>query len=100
MTDNHVSVVDMGEIIGGFGLDTGYPGLAYDTGRPDVDKSCYLAGRARLRCDLPGFTYVVQPDDHTVGGAAGEPAPEVMIADNDEASGLIVDAISHSPIWQ
>jgi hypothetical protein len=59
-----------------------------------------VAGRARLRCDLPSFTYIGQPDDHTVGGQALSPAPEVMIADNDEASGMLVDAISHSPMWQ
>jgi DNA-binding beta-propeller fold protein YncE len=100
MTDNQVSVEDMGEVIGNFLLDTGYPGLVYAAGRPDVDKSCYVAGRARLRCDLPSFTYIVQPDDHTFGAQAGEPAPEVMIADNDEASGLLLDALSHSPMWQ
>jgi Phosphoesterase family len=100
MADNHVSVVDMGEIVGGFTLDTAYPGLVFDQGVPDVDKSCYMAGRARLRCDLPSFTYAGQPDDHTVGGTAMQPAPEVMIADNDEASGMLLDAVSHSPMWQ
>ena len=94
-----VSVAN-GEIIGGFGLDTGYPGLVYAQGLPDTQKSCYLAGHLRLLCDLQQFTYVVQPDDHTYGGTLGQPAPEVMIAVNDEASGMILDALSHSPFWK
>jgi hypothetical protein len=100
MMDNDVSVVNMGEIVGQGLLDTAYPGLAYAQGRADVDKSCYIAGRARLRCDLPSFTYVVQSNDHTFGGQAGTAAPEVMIAVNDEASGMLLDALSHSPMWK
>jgi hypothetical protein len=100
MTDNQVPVEDMGEIIGNFMVDTNYPGLFYTLDKPDVEKSCYVAGRIRLRCDLASFTYVVQPNDHTAGGAAGEAAPEVMIAVNDEASGMILDALSHSPLWK
>jgi DNA-binding beta-propeller fold protein YncE len=100
LTGSGVSVENMGEIIGGFGLDTQYPGLVYAQNRPDVDKSCYIGGRIRLYCDLKSFTYVVQANDHTYGGAAGAAAPEVMIAVNDEASGLLLDALSHSPIWK
>ena len=54
----------------------------------------HVAGRIRLLCDLASFTYAVQPNDHTYGGAAGQPAPEVMIAVNDEASGMILDALN------
>lgn len=100
LSGSGVSVENMGEIIGGFGLDTQYPGLVYAQNRPDVDKSCYLGGRIRLYCDLKSFTYVVQSNDHTYGGAAGQAAPEVMIAVNDEASGLLLDALSHSPMWK
>jgi DNA-binding beta-propeller fold protein YncE len=100
MTDNQVSVENMGEIIGNFGLDGAYPGIVYAQGRPDVDKSCYLGGRIRLRCDLASFTYAVQSNDHTYGGQAGQAAPEVMIAVNDEASGVLLDALSHSPMWK
>jgi hypothetical protein len=35
-----------------------------------------------------------------VGTTPGAPTPESMIADNDEALGLLVDAISHSPYWE
>jgi DNA-binding beta-propeller fold protein YncE len=96
----HVAVENMGELIGNFKADIHYPGVFYAQGKPDVEKSCYIAGRARLRCDLASFTYVVQSNDHTYGGQAGSAAPEVMIAVNDEASGLLLDALSHSPYWK
>ena len=100
MSDNKVSVENMGEFIGHFALDQSYPGIVYAQGRPDVDKSCYLGGRIRLRCDLASFTYAVQSNDHTYGGQAGQAAPEVMIAVNDEASGILLEALSHSPSWK
>ncbi len=95
-----VSVTDMGEIVGGYQLDTSYPGLVYAQNTPDTQKSCYAGGHLRLRCDLASFTYLVQPNDHTYGGSAGQAAPEVMIAVNDEASGMLLDALSHSPYWK
>jgi hypothetical protein len=39
------------------------------------------------------------PNDHTNGFGTGHPTPQVMITENDEATGMLVDAISHSPIW-
>jgi hypothetical protein len=95
-----VGIDNMGEIIGGGKPDSEYPGLLYAQNRPDIDKSCYMAGRIRLRCDLKPFTYAIQTNDHTYGGQAGSAAPEVMIAVNDEAIGLLLDGLSHSPIWK
>jgi len=95
-----VAFDDMGEIVGGAMLDGKYPGLVYAGNLPDTEKSCYVAGRIRLQCDLKPFTYIVQPNDHTNGGAAGSTAPEVMIAVNDEATGMLLDALSHSPNWK
>ncbi|MFT3767046.1 MAG: bifunctional YncE family protein/alkaline phosphatase family protein [Minicystis sp.] len=100
LTDNMVSMENMGEIVGGSPLDTQYPGLVYAQSLPDTNKSCYIGGRIRLRCDLASFTYAVQSNDHTYGGDEGKAAPEVMIAVNDEASGLLLDALSHSPMWK
>jgi len=91
---------NMGEIIDNAPLDQRYPGLIYAQNRPDIDKSCYIGGRIRLTCDLKPFTYALQTNDHTYGGQAGAAAPEVMIAVNDEASGMLLDALSHSPIWK
>ena len=96
-----VSYANMGEVVGiGEGmLDPGYPGLIYALNKPDIEKACYIAGRARVRCDLPSLSYVVLPNDHTEGGTGNAPHPGVFIAVNDEATGRIVDAISHSPLW-
>lgn len=100
--DNGITYDNMGEIVGNApkGLDGKYPGLVYAGELPDTQKSCYMAGRIRLLCDLQQFTYAVQPNDHTSGGSAGAPAPEVMIAVNDEATGMLIDAVSHSPRWK
>jgi hypothetical protein len=100
--DKGVDYDNMGEIVGNApkGLDGKYPGLVYAGNLPDTEKSCYIAGRIRLTCDLKPFTYVVQPNDHTNGGQQGAAAPEVMIAVNDEATGMLLDALSHSPRWK
>lgn len=102
LTKNEVDNDDMGEIVnpGPKGFDTAYPGLVYAQNVPDIDKSCYIGGRIRLLCDLAPFTYAVQANDHTYGAEAGAAAPEVMVAVNDEAIGMLVDALSHSPIWK
>jgi hypothetical protein len=46
---------------------------------------------------FPSFVYVLLPDDHTRGGV--DPTPEAMIADNDAATGLLIDRLSHSDAW-
>jgi DNA-binding beta-propeller fold protein YncE len=92
---------DMGEIVGGSTkLDKKYPGLVYSMNEPDVHKACYVAARAKAACTLKPFSYVLMPNDHTAGYSSGSPAPEVYIAVNDEATGMLVDAISHSPYWK
>ena len=48
---------------------------------------------------LPPFVYVLLPDDHTNGTDPGDLTPESMISDNDYATGLLVDQISHSKWW-
>jgi hypothetical protein len=98
--DAGIPMDNMGEIIGGGTPDGDYPGLLYAQNRPDIDKSCYMGGRVRLRCDLKPFTYALQTNDHTYGGQGGAAAPEVMIAVNDEAIGILLDALSHSPTWK
>jgi len=49
---------------------------------------------------FPQFVYIALPNDHTAGGKVGFPTPASMVADNDEATGMVVDAISHSPYWE
>src|SRR5450631_160278 len=49
--------------------------------------------------ELPQFTLLYLPDDHTGGTRPGKPTPQASVADNDLALGRVVDAISHSPYW-
>jgi DNA-binding beta-propeller fold protein YncE len=49
--------------------------------------------------ELPQFTLLYLPDDHTGGTRPGKPAPQASVADNDLALGRVVDAVSHSAYW-
>jgi DNA-binding beta-propeller fold protein YncE len=96
-----VTVRNMGELLGGFSdfRDTQWPGGSSDTTIPDSPAACYFAAHARVLCDLKQFTYVWIGNDHTQGMSAGKPNPAVMIAENDEATGMILDGLSHSALW-
>ncbi|HUR13333.1 MAG TPA: bifunctional YncE family protein/alkaline phosphatase family protein [Mycobacteriales bacterium] len=48
---------------------------------------------------MPSFLYISLPQNHTLGTTVGAPTPQSMVADNDYAVGLLVDALSHSPFW-
>jgi len=80
-------------------FDRGYPGIAQNVGIEDVTKACYIAARARARCDLHDFVYLTFPNDHTFGGGSGRPTPETMIAVNDEATGMLLDSLGDSQFW-
>ena len=82
-------------------FDLDYPGgFIQSMGHPDNEKACWVAMRARVRCDLGQVVFMTLPNDHTLGVSNGQASPEAMIAVNDEATGLLVDAISHSPFWK
>jgi hypothetical protein len=49
--------------------------------------------------ELPQFTLLYLPNDHTGGTRVGKPAPQASVADNDLAVGRVVEAVSHSPYW-
>jgi YVTN family beta-propeller protein len=49
---------------------------------------------------LADFTFMVLGNDHTLGLSAGAPTPEYMVAENDQATGMVVEAISKSPFWE
>jgi len=71
----------------------------YNISIPDVWKAKEFVRELELGI-FPEFVYIALPNDHTAGGKAGMPTPASMVADNDEATGIIVDAISHSPYWE
>ena len=49
---------------------------------------------------IPTFMTVRFPRDHTAGTNPGLNSPRAMLADNDYAVGELVEAVSHSPIWE
>jgi YVTN family beta-propeller protein len=77
-----------------------FPGFPLTT--PDVV-------RARLFIDelkeyektgeFPNLVYLFLPGDHTNGTRPGSPTPRAMVADNDLALGLVVEAVSKSKFW-
>ena len=48
---------------------------------------------------LPAFSFVEMQWDHTFGVSPGRPAPDYMVADNDAATGQLVEAVSKSAYW-
>jgi hypothetical protein len=98
----------LGEVVGsplqapaGFNpIDVKYPGGPYQNiDYVDLEKACYTAGRIRVACNMGSFAYITFPNDHTIGISPEHPTPETMCAVNDEATGMFVDALSHSPLW-
>jgi hypothetical protein len=74
----------------------------YDLDYPDVDRAQEFvmelqkyekAGR------LPGLMIVRLGNDHTSGTTPGKIAPKSAVADNDQAVGMLVDAVSKSRFW-
>jgi len=50
--------------------------------------------------DMPSLSILRLPNDHTTGTKIGKPTPRAMIADNDLALGMVVEAVSKSKFWQ
>jgi hypothetical protein len=103
---NKVAYTVLGEIVGTWTLkdaapiDVKYPGGPFQNiSYVDLEKACYTAGRVRVSCDLGSFVYMTLPNDHTVGVSPTNPSPDTMCAVNDEATGMFIDALSHSPLW-
>jgi hypothetical protein len=46
------------------------------------------------------FNYLWLPNDHTNGADTKIRSPQQFVAQNDAALGLLVETISHSPIWR
>ncbi|HRI72442.1 MAG TPA: hypothetical protein PK156_49745, partial [Polyangium sp.] len=81
--------------------DLKYPGgFIQNITYPDIEKACYTASRVRVRCDIGQVVYMTLPNDHTIGLSPTNPDPETMCAVNDEATGLVISAISKSPLWK
>ena len=101
---NEISYNVFGEAVGlpdgGGKTDARYPGgVIQSMGYPDVEKSCHVGARLRLRCDVGRVTFMTLSNDHTSGIGSNTASPETHIAVNDEATGMMADILSHSPEW-
>lgn len=105
-----ISFTDFGEITGIGGayhgqsvashIDPNFPGHFFDLAIKDQTKAAYVGTQLVDNNKFPTFAYVLLPDDHTYGTSPGKPTPESMINDNDYATGMLVDKISHSAYWK
>jgi DNA-binding beta-propeller fold protein YncE len=78
-------------------FNTDYPDqLRADEFLREFDEFVKAKGTAK---ELPHFTLLYLPDDHTGGTRPGKPTPQASVADNDLALGRVIDAVSHSPYW-
>ena len=78
-------------------FNTDYPDqLRADEFLREFDEFVKTRGTSK---ELPQFTLLYLPDDHTGGTRPGKPTPQASVADNDLAVGRVVDAVSHSPYW-
>ncbi|AMV24747.1 Phosphoesterase family protein [Gemmata sp. SH-PL17] len=50
--------------------------------------------------DMPRMQVMRLPNDHTAGTKVGSPTVTAMVADNDLAVGMVVEAISKSKFWK
>jgi DNA-binding beta-propeller fold protein YncE len=76
---------------------------AYDLDYPDVKRAeRFIAELKRFETagDMPRVQVVKLPNDHTAGTRAGKPTVTAMVADNDLALGMVVEALSQSKFWK
>jgi hypothetical protein len=76
---------------------------SYDLNYRDVrraDRFIERLNQFEREDNLPGLVIMRLPNDHTSGTKVGAPTPTAMVADNDLALGMVVDAISRSKYWK
>ena len=81
--------------------DHEYP--AFDLGIPDqyrTDIWDQSFAQSVQSGKLANLNLIWMPDDHTAGVGTGDPNPVAEVADNDLATGRIIDTIAHSKYWK
>lgn len=81
-------------------IDPGY--RAWDMTYPDVKRAQRFISelkRFEKEGDMPRLQIMRLPNNHTYGTATGRPTPRVMVAENDLALGMVIEAVSHSKFW-
>lgn len=77
-----------------------YPGFPLIT--PDVYRAKLFIEdlkKYEQQGKFPNLVYLFLPADHTNGTRPGAPTPRAMVADNDLALGMVVEALSKSKFW-
>ncbi|MBN1944022.1 MAG: hypothetical protein JW797_00025 [Bradymonadales bacterium] len=110
LMDHGIPIRIFGEIVGMFAVannglmpieytDWGYPGgPLFNLSVTDESRARYLSNLID-NGELTTFSFILLPNDHTMGTRAGELTPESMVSDNDYAVGLFIEALSHSAYW-
>ena len=82
-------------------IDPQYRG--YDLGYTDVNRAKRFASelqRFEKAGEMPRMQVVRFGNDHTAGTRVGYPTVTAMVADNDLALGMMVEAVSKSKFWK
>ncbi len=77
-----------------------FPGFPLTT--PDVYRARMFIDELKefeKKGQFPNLTFLFLPADHTNGTRPGSPTPRAMVADNDLALGMVVEAVSKSKFW-
>jgi YVTN family beta-propeller protein len=77
-----------------------FPGFPLTT--PDVYRAKLFIDELKefeKKGTFPNLVYLFLPCDHTNGTRPGSPTPRAMVADNDLALGMVVEAVSKSKFW-
>ena len=76
---------------------------SYDLDYLDVKRAERFIGelkRFEAEGEMPRLQILKIGNDHTAGTRVGKPTPRAMVADNDHALGMIVEAVSKSKFWK
>jgi len=75
----------------------------YDLDYPDVKRAeRFISELKRFEAagDMPRMQVLRLPNDHTFGTRVGKPTPLAMVADNDLALGMVIEALTQSKFWK
>lgn len=105
------SFTNHGEVVGSLGAyggenvldhtDLRYPGLFWTMDKSDEERARYLVDKYvdSATEELPAFTFLILPRDHTSGTSPNVLTPEAYISDNDYGLGLLIEGLSRSKYW-
>ncbi len=75
----------------------------YDLDYPDVKRAeRFISELKRFEAagEMPRMQVLRLPNDHTAGTKVGSPTVTAMVADNDLALGMVIEAVTQSKFWK